>query len=156
MGFPNVVSGPITIWPRYVHPSTGLQINVRCVLQGCFWDADSDTIFQRTGTQVQETAKIYVPYSKEVTGRQYITPEEWAQIAPDEIDRYWTVNMRLSHATIIAKGDNPKEFSWGAQSQVTSEQNAFVSANPSVRTIRYFNPQTFGSKSRWHFLIRAI
>jgi len=55
----------------------------------------------------------------------------------------------------MAKGDNSHEFTWGTAGAVTTQENQFMTNNPSVRRATDFNLQNFGSVALQHIVIRA-
>lgn len=154
--FPQEVVGPVTIWPRYTDVSTGSQINIRAVLQGCFWNDDSIAVFQRTGQQTSNSVTLFIPYANEVTGRSYITPEKWYGLPVNELNQYWTVDPK--NLPLMVKGASDFEFTWAAptaSNRIAVQENAFMSANANVRRAKDINEQIFGSPDMWHVEIRA-
>lgn len=74
---------------------------IRCVLHGCTFNADSIEIARNTGTQRNFSAVIQIPWRKEVTGREYIEPSEWAKLSLEETKDYWTVNPAGSPLPLV-------------------------------------------------------
>jgi len=154
--FPNQIVSPITIWPQWNDPLTGNQIAIRCVLSGCFWNDDSISVFQRTGVQTANSVTLFIPYAKEITGRQYISPDEWNKLAIDQLDKYWTVNPR--QLPLMVKGISEHKFEWAAPTaanRIAIQESNFMLANPNVRRGRDVNENLFGSMDMWHIQIRA-
>ena len=154
--FPVEVEGPITIWPRFSDLLTGNQINIRVVLQGCFWNEDSIQVFQRTGQQTSNNVTLYIPYSKETTGRAYITPDEWNKLPLDQLELYWTADSK--NLPLMIKGISEFEFQWAAptaSNRIAVQENNFMNANVGVRRARDINEQLFGTPDMWHVLIRS-
>lgn len=155
--FPPEVIRPVTIYPTFTDKSTGNQINIRCTLKGCFWNDDSIAVFQRTGIQTANSVTLFVPYAKESTGRQYVSPDEWNNLSFDELDKYWTVNPR--QLPLMVQGDNPfDKFEWAsptAANRITVQEDNFIRANPNVRRAKDVNEELFGSQDMWHIQIRA-
>lgn len=151
--FPVATTSDITIWARYIDSLTNNNINVRCVLHKCFWNDDSISVFHKTGQQVTNSVTLYIPLRKEVTGKQFVKPEEWLITPYGDLEKYWTFNMR--QLPLMVKGDNPHEFTWGTAGAVTTQENQFLSNNPSVRRATDFNLQDFGSISMRHIVLRA-
>lgn len=155
-GFSPSIISPITIWPQYDDPLTGNQKAIRCVLQGCHWDEDSISVFQRFGAQTRFSVSLYIPYQAEITGRIYVTPQEWSNLAVNELDKYWTINPR--QLPLMIKGDNPHEFVWAAPNaanRILVQENALLNANPDVRRAVDVNNQHYGSLSMWHTVVRV-
>lgn len=154
--FPKDVISPVTIYPLYTDPLTGNQIAVRCVLEGCFWNDDSITVFQKTGQQTTNNVTLFLPMDKNITGREYISPEDWNKLPKSDLDKYWTVNPR--QLPLMVKGDNTHEFDWASPSapnRIAIQENNFLSSNPNVRRARDINEQDFGSPKMRHIVIRA-
>jgi len=154
--FPPEVTGPVTIFPRRTDNLTGNQTNVTAVLQGCFWDSDSISNFIRTGQQTINNATIFIPYSAEVTGRTYLTPEEWNALPNDAPDVYWTVDPK--NLPILIAGINLHEFSWAspnASNRITIQENNFLNLNPTAKRIIEVNVQNFGPLDMWHIVLRG-
>jgi len=151
--FPNSITSDITIWVRYIDSLTNNNINVRCVLNKCFWNDDSISVFHKTGQQITNSVTLYIPLRKEITGKQFVTPEEWQAMPYDKLSDYWTFNIR--QLPLMAKGDNSHEFTWGTAGAVTTQENQFMTNNPSVRRATDFNLQNFGSVALQHIVIRA-
>jgi len=154
--FPPEVTGPVTIWPMYTDLLTGNQINIRCVLQNSFWNDDSISVFQNTGQQTRYSVTLYIPYNAEVTGRTYVTPDEWNNLAVLELDSHWTINPR--QLPLMVKGVNEHEFQWAdpnAANRIIMQENALLNANPSVRRAVDVNNNFFGSANMWHVVVRV-
>lgn len=160
--FPQEVTGPVTIYPQYTDLLTGNQIAVRCVLQNCFWNDDSIAVWQRTGQQTSNSVSLYIPYAEEVTGRKYVSPNEWNNLPIDRLDSHWAADpLQLP---IMLKGVSEHEFFWAhptntaitpANDRLTMQINRFRTANNNVRTARDINVQAFGTRDMWHIEIRC-
>lgn len=154
--FPNQIASPITIYPTFTDKLTGNQINIRCILQNCFWNDDSISVFQRTGVQTANSVTLFIPYAESVTGRQYISPDEWNNLAIDQLDKYWTINPK--QLPLMVKGESDFEFVWAAPNaanRISVQENNLMTANPNVRRARDVNENLFGSAEMWHIQIRA-
>lgn len=140
----------------YEDMSTNNQTAVRCVLDGCFWNEDSTTVFQKTGQQTSNSVTLYIPYSKEITGRQYITPDEWNKLDVSDLDKYWTIDPH--QLPLMVKGENGFEFDWSvstAVNRIATQEQALMTANPEIRRAVDINKQFFGSKNLWHIVVRC-
>lgn len=151
--FPADITSDVTIWLRYVDNLTNNNINVRCVLHNCFWNDDSISTFHKNGTQVVNSATVFIPLRASVTGKTYVTPERWAELSYGDLDQYWTFNMQ--RLPLMVKGENYTEFNWGTAGFVQTAENQLSANNPSVRRATDFNMQAFGSESMRHAVIRA-
>lgn len=159
--FPKEVSCEITLYVRYTDILTGNQINVRCVLRNCFYNSDSISVFKNTGQQAINNVTVYIPYRSEVTGRIYITPEEWNNLGNNELEKYWTADPR--NLPIIVNGIQEHEFEWQSPNaptgtlppRITIQETNFLVANPTARRIVDINPQLFGDLDMQHIVIRG-
>lgn len=159
--FPEDITSKITIYPRFTDKVTNNQIAIRCVLEGCFWNDNSVSVFGRTGQQIPNSAEIFIPYDEKVTGRKYVTPDEWNNLPYDEAKKnYWTIDLTAlqGQLPIIIKGDNPHEFEWTSSTAInrlTVQESDFMNSNRNARRIRDVNEQLFGTSDMQHILIRA-
>lgn len=150
--FPIDIVTPITIYPTYTDKITGNQINIRCVLEGCFWNESSISIFTRTGQQTQKNVILYIPYDETITGKKYITPEEWNNSSYEDIkDNYWTINPNL--LPIMLKGISEFEFDWS--NRLRNDETTFLNNNPTAKRVSDVNVQTFGSDGMKHIVVRS-
>jgi len=76
----------ITLYATYTDSLTGLQIAIRCPLNGAVWDADSEMIRQQSGVNTTLRASCKIPFLSTVTGREFITETAWNNLTFDEID----------------------------------------------------------------------
>jgi len=123
---------------------------------GCFWNDNSVAIFGKTGQQTPTSAEIYIPYDKEVTGREYITPDEWNKLDIEDLDKYWTINTK--QLPLMVKGENKHEFEWAsptASNRIAVQETAFLNTNANVIRAKDVNVQDFGSLNLQHVLIRV-
>lgn len=134
--------GLITIWCQYTDVGTNQRINIRCVLKGVYSEGNSNIVFENTGQIQAGSVTYFIPNNENVTGRKFLTPEEWNNIilpsgfTPDEFPKVWTLNPRQSPLQMIVGGDYPQEFSWGTQTQLANAEQLFMNSNPLVRRIR--------------------
>jgi hypothetical protein len=75
----------------------------RCVLTGVSWLDNSGDVFTKTGINVTDSADINIPNDKEITGRQYVSPDVWYALPADEIGGYWSFDMRRVNSLRIMK-----------------------------------------------------
>lgn len=83
--FPVQIISTATIYVQWNNPVTGMQIMIRCPLRGCFWNADSEALRERSGLNTTLNAKLIIPYRESVTGREYIPAEDWYNLSVDDI-----------------------------------------------------------------------
>lgn len=158
--FPQEVIGPITIYMMFSDYLTGNQKMIRCPLNGCFWDNDSAQIAKATGSIITTiNAEIYVPNNKDVTGREWISPEGWANLPIDELDKYWSAAS--AQQAIIMQGISEHEFRWAHKDDRTKNSLSdqifqFREVSPSTRLfVTLVNPQLFGTPDMRHILLRC-
>ena len=155
--FPAAITGPVTIWPRYIY-SDGSETNIRCVLQGCFWNADSIAVYQRTGEQTKNSVTLFIPYAEEVTGLKYLAPEDWNALNAEETESgmFWTIDPK--QLPLMINGVSGKEFERSAptaENRLTVQENDFLNTNSAVRRAQDVNNNFYGSPEMWHALIRV-
>lgn len=154
MQFPPQITSTITIYPRWTDPVTGNVTNVRCVLKGCFWNEDSIGVFKNTGTQVQNSVTLFIPYRESVTGRKYVTPDEWNKAGKDDVEtKLWTVPT-LPYPIVINEALD-YEFGWDTSAKITTKENQLTTSNRNARRSKDVNPQLFGSLEMRHILVRC-
>jgi hypothetical protein len=151
--FPDQITSTITIYPRFIDPLTNNHINVRCVLKGCFWNENSVSIFQKTGQQVANSVEIYIPYRQEISGLQYISPDEWLKKDFADIGKYWTVDPQ--RLPLVINEDFPFTFNWNTSAQITRDEAALRASNRNIRQVTDVNAQLFGSINMQHVLLRC-
>ena len=164
--FPSSITTDITLYTRWVDPVTGLHHNIRSVLKGCSWQDNSIQIFKETGTQVTNNVSLFIPFLKEVTGREYIQFSKWLNIADkNELSKYWSLNLRpvlnnqnpalnIPNRPIVYKGVSEFEFQPMTTTALTTAENNLTNSNPDYRRIVDINENLIGSMEMRHILIR--
>lgn len=133
----------ITLYSRYIS-TTNVHTNIRCILRGCTWGESSVAIFERTGQAQLNNITIQIPYRKEVTGMQYVTPSEWLKLSVDEVksNLYWTASPRLLNVQTfpqVVRGTSEHVFDWGTSAQLSTAESNFANVNPDVRRVKDIN-----------------
>ena len=155
--FPSDITCAVTLFPAYTDKQSGEQTNIRCVLQNCFWNEDSIAIFQRSGQATDNSVTLFIPHDPAVTGREYVTPEEWYNLAPGQLDNYWTVDPR--RLPIMLRGESGFEFTWAmpdAKNRIAEQERLFQLEGPGTRLrVKDVDVQLFGSRDMRHIKLRA-
>lgn len=164
-----VNKGIITLYPLFIDRTTGNHINIRCVLNNCFWNDSAGANFQKTGVLVPGDVELYIPYPKEATGREYIEPQYWYELPHDEANTlYWTLDLRqVNNRPIIYKGDSLHEFVWQHPSSsamvqpptIARQEVTFLANNPNARRAQSVDEQIFGTvasprRDKRHILVK--
>lgn len=151
--FPKDITSAVTIYVAYTDVLTGNQTAIKVVLNGCFWNDDSISVFQKTGQQTTNNVTVFIPLDENITGRKYVSPEEWNKLSKTELDKHWTVNPR--QLPLMIKGENDFEFKWGTPQEFSQQESRFQQSNPNIRRARDINEQAFGSQDMRHIVLRA-
>lgn len=151
---PDVVQ-TITIYPRWIDPLTANHTNVRCVLRGCKWEGDSISVFRTTGTQTSNSVTAFIPVRASVTGRQYVTWDEWNKADKEDVlNNLWTIPTIAPWPLMINRelGD---EFGWGTTGQMATLENNLTSSNRNVRRARDVNEYIVTPEGMDYVLVRC-
>jgi hypothetical protein len=156
--YPPSITTTMTAYIFYRDILTANVICERAMLNGVFWNENTISVFNQTGQQVAGGVYISVPADKNTTGREYIEPDDWAQLAAGEIHDYWTVDMRNVQNMRLVKGECPFEFTWGTPQQLSQQMAQFdnpLTGFPNAKRPRDVNPQLYGTPMLHHVQIRT-
>lgn len=138
----------VTLYQRWIDPSTKQETNVRCVLNAHIWSDDSAAIHARTGQELRGVATIYIPLSESMSGLKYVTPAQWRNA--ENVDGLWTVDIDL--LPIIGRGESDYIFPVGDQYEITQLQNEFAEEN-GFKQVQSIDVNDYGSTSLQNVVI---
>ena len=147
------------MYVQHIDKVTQTETAVRCVLNGCFWDNDKANIMKQTGVETKFNAEIFIKNDKSITGREYVSPEEWAKLSIAETADKWTVTS--SPLTVVVNDEMPHEFTPTAVGNKTVDRLAmqieiYRKENPLTRlTVLAVDPQLFGASRMQHINVRC-
>lgn len=142
----------ITIYTRWTNPISGLTKPFRRVLSNCFISDQENTIAERTGIVLSQSTFLQVFLQPDLI---YIPFSEWQELAEDELDGKWSVELGTINSFIVDFVTD-YDFNFASNATTTQLESAFINANrPNAKRIASIETNLRGSKLAQHISLRC-
>jgi hypothetical protein len=144
----------ITLWIKWLNPTTGLVKPYRKVFKDCFVSYERASVVARTGITPDYDVAVQIFKQKDFN---FLPLHEWAKLEELELDSYWSADVVAnSPPSVVALFESDREFNPNTLAAITTQENAFISQTPNTFRAHRIEDNMKGTPNAQHILLQLL
>ena len=138
-----------TLYNYYKNKTSGKVTYTRTQLHGIFWDDTKQSNVLKSGLSTIESVSIYIPFSVNTDGKEYLPPKEYNKLSESDLSKYYT--FATNSQDLIVEGLIDYNID-NTTSQTISAGLSYLKNNyDKVMTISAVDEKNYGSDGMRHW-----
>lgn len=140
-----------TLYNYHKNKTTGKETYTKTYLKSVFWDDTKQANVLKSGLSTIESVSVYIPFSIDADGKEYLPSKEYARLEESELNKYFTFAVNSKDFMIQGLIDYDVD---NTSSQTVSASIQYIkNTYDKIMTISVVDEKNYGSDSMRHWEI---